>query len=214
MRQYQKRRRLHMLIAILMSLNIVSVGYATWAIAGPSTSEAGGNFQSYGVAYYTIAIDPSFQAYHNKTQENGPTLGFFIPEGELESIKLQGQEGADLTNIPSNQATLTLTYTAASTKTAEITTTVMFDTEEDSKAFFETVSIDGITLIDGITKNKVSLDADAYRCNEGVLSFTFEPKDGDEIIITFNTNGNAFADSICDGKPRGFVVRTMVQDTD
>ncbi|MBQ5612359.1 MAG: hypothetical protein IIU88_01450, partial [Clostridia bacterium] len=83
MRQYQKRRRLHMLIAILMSLNIVSVGYATWAITGSTTSEAGGNFQSYGVAYYTITIDPSFQAYHNKDG-----AAFFIPEGDLESIKL------------------------------------------------------------------------------------------------------------------------------
>ena len=195
-----------MLIAILMSLNIVSVGYATWAITGSSTSEAGGNFQSYAVAYYTIAIDPSFQAYHNKTQENGPTLGFFIPEGELESIKLQGQEGADLTNIPSNQATLTLTYTAANTKTAEITTTVMFGTENESKAFFDTVSIESIT------RKSDGKNFDPNYAN-GVLSFTFEPKDGDVIIITFNTNGNAFANSICNGTPRSFVVRTMVQDT-
>ena len=194
-----------MLIAILMSLNIVSVGYATWAIAGPSTSEAGGNFQSYGVAYYTIAIDPSFQAYHNKTQGE-TTLGFFIPEGELESIKLQGQEGADLTNIPSNQATLTLTYTAANTKTAEITTTVMFGTENESKAFFDTVSIESIT------RKSDGKNFDPNYAN-GVLSFTFEPKDGDVIIITFNTNGNAFANSICNGTPRSFVVRTMVQDT-
>jgi hypothetical protein len=207
MRQYQKRRRLHMLIAILMSLNIVSVGYATWAITGPSSDTTdGGNFQSYGVAYYTITIDPSFQAYHNKTQEDGPTLGFFIPEGDLESIKILGEDGYTLENSPSNKATLTLTYTAANTKTAEITTTVMFGTESFSEAFFTTVSIESIT------RKSDGKNFDPNYAN-GVLSFTFEPKDGDVIIITFNTNGNAFANSICDGTPRSFVVRTMVQDT-
>lgn len=195
-----------MLIAILMSLNIVSVGYATWAIAGPSTSEAGGNFQSYAVAYYTIAIDPSFQAYHNKTQENGPTLGFFIPNGDLASFKDPMDPTATETTAPRNQATLTLTYTAANKKTAEITTTVMFGTESSSEAFFNTVSIESITR-----KSDGKIFDPIYA--KGVLSFTFEPKDGDVIIITFNTNGKAFADSICDGKPRGFVVRTMVQDT-
>lgn len=205
MRQYQKRRRLHMLIAILMSLNIVSVGYATWAITGPSTSEAGGNFQSYAVAYYTIAIDPSFQAYHNKDG-----AAFFIPNGDLASFKDPMDPTATETDAPRNQATLTLTYTAASTKTAEITTTVMFSPDEElSKLFFQTAAIDPNTKI---TLNGTPIAE--YSCSNGVLSFTFTPQDKDVVVIHFNTaNKGEFDADLCDGESRGFVVRTMVQDT-
>lgn len=206
MRQYQKRRRLHMLIAILMSLNIVSVGYATWAITGPSTSEAGGNFQSYGVAYYTIAIEPSFQAYHNKDG-----AAFFIPNGDLASFKDPMDPTATETDAPRNQATLTLTYTAASTKTAEITTTVMFSPDEElSELFFQTATISSITL----NKKTIDLNDYKYSCSNGVLSFTFTPQDKDVVVIHFNTaNKGEFDADLCDGESRGFVVRTMVQDT-
>lgn len=203
MRQYQKRKKLHMLIAILMSLNIFSVGYATWAITGPSTSEAGGSFQSYAVAYYTIAIDPSFQAIHNKNN-----AGYFIPNGDLASFK-DPTEGATTDTVPSNQAKLTLTYTAASKKTAEITTTVMFSSDEElSKLFFQTAAIDPNTKI---TLNGTPIAE--YSCSNGVLSFTFTPQDKDVVVIHFNTaNKGEFDADLCDGESRDFVVRTMVQD--
>ena len=190
-----------MLIAILMSLNIVSVGYATWAITGPSTSEAGGSFQSYAVAYYTIAIDPSFQAYHNKNN-----VGFFIPKGDLGSLKSPTEQGALMSNAPANQATLTLEYTQMSTQATTVTTTVMFSPDATISAkFFATAEPTSVQL------NESNID---FNCSNGVLSFTFQPKTGDKVVITFSTNGNPQFDSaLCTGEKRDFVVRTMVQDT-
>lgn len=108
MRQYQKRRRLHMLIAILMSLNIVSVGYATWAITGSSTSSITLSMDSYPVInaddYVTIgeaSFDYGRNSHQNANELNLNSARITIPislkSACFNSTLFDNQMGIELT---------------------------------------------------------------------------------------------------------------------
>lgn len=159
-----------MLIAILMSLNIVSVGYATWAITGPSNDTTEGGFVSYPVIksddYYTLTTAINFQGYFN----NG-SQGYFI---------LTDEKGTLLENATEAQAktgTITLTYTKKETLTnPTITTTIVFGEAGKGKSsalFFEVAQVSSVTGGDS---------TDWSRGENGVLTVTFEPT-GEETTI-------------------------------
>ena len=202
-----------MLIAILMSLNIVSVGYATWAITGPSTDTTDGGFVSYPVIksddYYTLTTAMDFQGYFN----NGSQGYFILTDGNGTLLE-------NATEAQSKTGTITLTYTKKEALTnPTITTTIVFgETGEKgiSATFF---SIAQPTVMNGSTLVMHSMGTN------GVLSFTFTPKadaDVTTITITLNTAGRQFpGEGNTDGwsnlqnqdKMYAFTFNTTVQGT-
>ena len=161
-----------MLIAILMSLNIVSVGYATWAIAGPSTDTTDGGFVSYPVIksddYYTLTTAMDFQGYFNSGSQ-----GYFVLTDENGNLR-------EATEDEARKATITLTYKAATDKKLDepiiITTTIVFGEAGEGKSsvlFFEVAQVSSVT------------GADWSRDENGVLTVTFTPNE-DETTIKIN----------------------------
>lgn len=204
MRQYQKRRRLHMLIAILMSLNIVSVGYATWAITGSSTDTTEGGFVSYPVIksdeYYELTTAMDFQGYFN----NG-SQGYFI---------LTDENGTLLENATEAQAktgTITLTYTKKETLTnPTITTTIVFGEAGENGTSVTFFSIAQPTVTNVTTQTQI---AHSLSSTNGVLTFTFTPEaDETTITITLNTAGRSFPTGVQSGM-YAFTFNTTVQGT-
>lgn len=188
-----------MLIAILMSLNIVSVGYATWAITGPSTSEAGGSFDSYPVIksddYYTLTPTVYFQSYFNNADG---TQGYFL---------LVDKNG-NLVETPSaTEATIELTYAKQKELTSpKITTTVVFVNPTTSEAFFDTVNVT-------VKRGNEEL-ANNDNITGGVLSFTFEPNAGTTLItITLEATGSLNTDLLSGTGAKQFIFNTTVQGT-
>lgn len=207
MRKYQKRRRLHMLIAILMSLNIVSVGYATWAITGPSTDTTDGGFVSYPVIksdeYYTLTTAINFQSYFNK----GSQGYFFLVDTKGDPAGAYGDNA--------KTATITLTYTKKEALTnPEITTTIVFGDTAKTKSFFTTATISAIKVQGSDGSNIVLSDHNQLTAKqEGVLTFTFVPK-GDKTTVTITlTATGAFDMTALDAGAVNFIFNTTVQGT-
>lgn len=190
-----------MLIAILMSLNIVSVGYATWAITGPSNDTTEGGFVSYPVIksddYYTLTTAMDFQGYFN----NG-SQGYFILTDE------NGTLLETATEAQAKTGTITLTYTKKETLTnPTITTTIVFGEAGEGKSSATFFSIAQPTVMNGSTQIVHSLGAN------GVLSFTFTPNaDETTITITLNTAGRSFPAGLQSGM-YAFTFNTTVQGT-
>lgn len=203
MRQYQKRRRLHMLIAILMSLNIVSVGYATWAITGPSTDTTDGGFVSYPVIksdeYYELTTAMDFQGYFN----SGSQGYFILTDGNGTLLE-------NATEAQSKTGTITLTYTKKEALTnPTITTTIVFGEAGQNGTSATFFSIAQPTVMNVTTQTQIvhSLDAN------GVLSFTFTPNaDETTITIKLNTTGRSFPEGLKTGM-YAFTFNTTVQGT-
>lgn len=202
MRQYQKRKKLHMLIAILMSLNIFSVGYATWAITGPSTDTTDGGFVSYPVIksddYYTLTTAMDFQGYFNNEEK---TQGYFVlTDGN-------GNLREEATEEQAKTGTITLTYTKKEALTnPEITTTIVFGDTTASAAFFETAapswSISGGDFV-----------KDASKLENGILTLVFTPSaTKTTITITLGTAGRSFPEGLKSGTYQ-FKFNTTVQGT-
>lgn len=158
-----------MLIAILMSLNIVSVGYATWAIAGPSTSEAGGSFDSYPVIksdeYVQLTgIEASFIDFGNYVYSEGvaQTQGAFVNVSDGQLID-KGDNGSP-DGYPDQSATLTLTYTVKEAiDNMTIETELLFGKNNtdaaNSKIFFGT-AVPTVTSVDGAKGSLTDTDKD------------------------------------------------------
>lgn len=198
-----------MLIAILMSLNIVSVGYATWAITGPSTDRTDdGGFVSYPVIksddYYTLTTAMDFQGYFN----NG-SQGYFV---------LVDAVSGDLrpaTEDEAREATITLTYKAATDKKLDnptITTTILFGDTATTKLFFGTTQAPNITIEGGTLKgaNQTTILTD------GAFTFTFTPNANETkstVTIKLKTaTGKTFPTGLQSGM-YAFTFNTTVQGT-
>ena len=205
-----------MLIAILMSLNIVSVGYATWAITGPSTDTTDGGFVSYPVIksdeYYELTTAMNFQGYFN----NG-SQGYFILTDE------NGTLLENATEAQSKTGTITLTYTKKEALTnPTITTTIVFGEAGEKGISATFFSIAQPTVMNVTTQTQI---AHSLSSTNGVLSFTFTPKadaDVTTITITLNTAGRQFpGEGNTDGwsnlqnqdKMYAFTFNTTVQGT-
>ena len=158
-----------MLIAILMSLNIVSVGYATWAITGPTDVKAGGNFESYAVIksdeYVQLTgIEASFIDFNNYTIVDDVTQsefsqGAFVNVSDGQLIDKNGDGLLD------QSATLTLTYTVKEAiDNMTIETELLFGQSNadaaNSKSFFGT-AVPEITSVTGANgRNLTDTDKD------------------------------------------------------
>lgn len=153
-----------MLIAILMSLNIVSVGYATWAITGPSTDTTDGGFVSYPVIksddYYTLTTAMDFQGYFNSGSQ-----GYFVLTDGNGNLREATEEDA-------REATITLTYTKKEAlDDPMITTTIVFGDTATTKLFFGTTQAPNITIEGGTLKGANQTDI----LTDGAFTFTFTP---------------------------------------
>lgn len=205
MRQYQKRKKLHMLIAILMSLNIFSVGYATWAITGPSTDTTDGGFVSYPVIksdeYYELTTAINFQSYFNK----GSQGYFFLVDTKGDPAEAYGDNA--------KTATITLTYTKKEALTnPEITTTIVFGDTAKTKSFFSTATISAIK-VQGSKDNMLDTHNQLTANQEGVLTFTFTPTaDVTTVTITLTATGT-FNMTALDAGAVNFIFNTTVQGT-
>lgn len=203
-----------MLIAILMSLNIVSVGYATWAITGPSTDTTDGGFVSYPVIksdeYYELTTAMNFQGYFN----SGSQGYFILTDGNGTLLE-------NATEAQSKTGTITLTYTKKEALTnPTITTTIVFGEAGEKGISATFFSIAQPKVMNGSTQIAHSLSS-----TNGVLSFTFTPKadaDVTTITITLNTAGRQFpGEGNTDGwsnlqnqdKMYAFTFNTTVQGT-
>ena len=197
-----------MLIAILMSLNIVSVGYATWAITGPSSDTTDGGFVSYPVIksddYYTLTTAINFQSYFNK----GSQGYFFLVDTKGDPAGAYGDNA--------KTATITLTYTKKETLTnPTITTTIVFGDTAKTNAFFSTAKISTIKAQGSNGSNIVLDDHNQLTAHQdGVLTFTFKPTtDVTTVTITLNTDGRAFDMTALDAGAVNFIFNTTVQGT-
>lgn len=208
-----------MLIAILMSLNIVSVGYATWAITGPSTSEAGGSFDSYPVIksdeYVQLTgIEASFIDFNNYTIVDDVTQSEFpqgtfvnVSNGELVDMKGDG--------LLDQSATVTLTYTVKEAiDNMTIETELLFGKNnadaENSKSFFGT-AVPEITSVSGANgKNLTDTDKDGVY----LLTLSNVPANTTSIkvVITLRIElTGTFGDSLVEGNNYRFFADTVVK---
>lgn len=194
-----------MLIAILMSLNIVSVGYATWAITGPSTDTTDGGFVSYPVIksddYYTLTTAINFQSYFNKDNQGY----FFLVDTKGDPAGAYGDNA--------KTATITLTYTKKEELTdPEITTTIVFGDTAKTKSFFSAAWVTGIKVDGGtlMAHNQYSEVAD------GMSTFTVKANaTATKVVVTLtlNTDGRAFDMTALDAGAVNFIFNTTVQGT-
>ena len=166
-----------MLIAILMSLNIVSVGYATWAITGSSTAEAGGSFGSYPVIkseeYVNLtAITPMFVHFYNapigQTQK---TQGAFL--------KLDENGFIDDKFALSQSAELIFTYTIKERlDNMTIQTEFCFGENADfSESFFAIAVPSSKVDVTGAKATSVT------KTGKGTYSFTLSEVEGNTVTV-------------------------------
>lgn len=206
-----------MLIAILMSLNIFSVGYATWAITGPSTSEAGGSFDSYPVIksdeYVQLTgIEASFIDFGNYVYSEGAeqTQGAFVNVSDGQLID-KNDDG-----LLDQSATVTLTYTVKEAiDNMTIETELLFgknNTDATTSKLFFGVAKPKIESATGVDTTPTLTDTD----EDGVYLLTISniPSKTTTItvVITLQVDfTDTFDKSLLQGSNYRFFVDTVVK---